>query len=341
MFRRSTPAFVDRRGRTINGSVAALEPVEIGGVRQWLLVRGVDTTQPVLLYLHGGPGNAEIVNARRHQAELERAFVVANWDQRGAGLSYSPGIPRDSMTLERMVEDTVEVSRWIARRFGQDRIVLAGHSFGSILGLLAARRAPELYRAYIGIAQVVEPEESERRMLRWSLEEAKRRSLARAVRELEGIGEPPYADRGAFRVVRRWARRFGGMIHTGSESAILLDTLLHLREYTLWDAWNYGRGEVFSVESLVEETSRVDMARLVTRLSIPAYFVFGRFDRVCDPALAREYLEVLDAPRKGWAWIEDAAHLAPFEQPDAVAAALAHFAQEAGAQRAPAWRIAG
>lgn len=341
MFRRSTPPFVDRRGRTLDGSVAALEPVEVGGIRQWLLLRGVDTTQPVLLYLHGGPGNAEIVNARRHQAELERAFVVANWDQRGAGLSYSPDIPRGSMTLDRMVDDTVEVSRWLARRFGQDRIVLAGHSFGSILGLLAARKAPELYRAYIGIAQVVEPEESERRMVRWAVEEAKRRALASAVRELQAIGEPPYPNRDAFRVVRRWARRFGGMIRTGSESSILLDTLLHLREYTLWDVWRYGRGEAFSVESLVEEASRVDMARLVTRLSIPAYFVFGRFDRICDPALAREYLEVLEAPRKGWAWIEDAAHLAPFEQPDAVAAALAHFAQDALEANRPGWTIAG
>ncbi|MGI0131639.1 MAG: alpha/beta fold hydrolase [Thermoplasmata archaeon] len=341
MFRRSTPRFLDRGGRPIEGSVASLTFRQVGGVAQAVLIRGIDRNEPVLLYLHGGPGDAEILNARRHQAELERAFVVANWDQRGAGLSYSAAVPRSSMTLGQLVEDTIELSRWLAETFGRERIVLAAHSFGTIIGLLAAQRAPELFTAYVGIGQVVEPAESERRMYDWALAEAGRRRDARTRRALEGIGPLPHTTRTAHRTLRGAVARFGGRYRTVSDRAIARDTLLHLREYTLLDLGRWRRGERFSVETLLSEAATIDMARRVTRLLIPTYFVAGRYDRICDPDLAREYLRVLDAPRKGWAWIEDAAHLAPFEEPDAVAAALAHFSREAESAGAPAWTVAG
>jgi pimeloyl-ACP methyl ester carboxylesterase len=321
--------------------VASLDLVEIGGTPQGILTRGVDSTQPVLLFLHGGPGSAQIAVARRYQRELERAFVVANWDQRGSGLSYRADVRKETMTIDQLVEDTIEVSRWLIERFQQPRIVLVGHSFGSLLGILAAHRAPELYDAYIGAAQEVDPAESERRMLAWALDEAHRRGMPRATRQLEAAGPLPYRSVKAFRTVRRWVAEFGGYARPGTGRRLVQDALFHSPEYTLADLVRFTKGERFSVSCLIPEASKLDLPARVTRLEVPTYFVFGRLDHICDPKLAREYLRILEAPRKGWAWVEDASHLVPFEEPDAFAAALAAFSRRDPVANPPSWSVAG
>lgn len=294
----------------------------------------------MLLFLHGGPGNPQIAVARRYQRELERAFLVVNWDQRGSGLSYRPSLDRTTMTIDRMVDDTVELSRLLLERFGHEKLFLLGHSWGTILGLLAAHRAPELYYGYIGAAQVVDPSESEQRLRRWTLQESRRRGWTRAVRELEQLGDREYSSDREFRTVRGWANRLGGRALPGTERRMVADALFRSSEYTFRDLLSYGRGERFSVSCLVDEAGRVDMASKVPRLKVPAYFIAGRHDRIVDPSISREYLRVLEAPRKGWAWIEDAAHLAPFEQPDAFAAAVAAFSRQDPVSTPPRWSMA-
>lgn len=340
MFRRSTPAYRFRTGEIRPGSVAALERVMIGGTEQWILTRGVDDTQPFLLFLHGGPGDAQIAVARRYQRELERAFVVANWDQRGAGLSYRPDLARGTMTLDQLVEDTLEVTRWLLDRFGRERLLLVGHSWGSILGLRAVHRAPELFDGYVGAAQVVDPKESAVRLRAWVEAEVRRRDWKPAIRDLAGLTEMNGGSFAEFRTVRRWADRLGARARAGTDRRLLLDALFHSSEYTLPDLLRYGRGERFSVSCLIEEAEAVDMARDVGRVRVPTYFVFGRSDRIVDPGLAREYLRVLEAPQKGWAWIEGAAHLAPFEEPDAFAAAVAAFSRQDPVAFPPSWSMA-
>ncbi|HEV2317254.1 MAG TPA: alpha/beta hydrolase [Thermoplasmata archaeon] len=341
MLRRSTPRFQNPDGSTVPGSIASLQAAEIGGVRQWVLVRGQDSTRPLLLFLHGGPGEGAILYARQVQEELERAFLVANWDQRGAGLSYDPQIPLESMTVDRLVADTIEVSRMLLEQYGRRKLLLVGHSWGTILGILAAQRAPELYLAYVGAGQVVDAEESERRMYAWAVAEARGRAMERAVRELEAIGAPPYASVRGFRLARRWVARLGGVARPGVERSMAWRSIAHLREYTLGDLVRWSRGVSFSARTLVPEAGSTDLPRRVTALKIPTYFLSGRSDRVCDPWLAREYLRVLDAPRKAWAWVDDAAHLVPFEEPAEFAGAMAHFEVEARLPDAPAWSVAG
>jgi proline iminopeptidase len=341
VFRRTTPAYRFRTGEVRPGSVASLDEVLIGGTPQWVLTRSVDQDQPLLLFLHGGPGDAQICVARPYQRELERAFVVANWDQRGAGLSYRADLDPETMTIDQLVEDTLEVTRWLLKRFDRPRLLLLGHSWGSILGLLAVHRAPELFDGYVGASQVVDAAENERRLLAWARDEALRRGDTKAIRDLQGIAPAAYRSAGEFRRVRRWVDRFGGRARPGTDSRILRDAFLHSSEYTLRDLFRYPRGEKFSVSCLIEQAEKIDMASRVTRLKVPVYFVFGRGDRIVDPALAREYLRVLEAPRKGWAWIEDAAHLAPFEEPDAFAAAVAAFSRQDPVAFPPAWSVAG
>ncbi|MCI4349032.1 MAG: alpha/beta hydrolase [Thermoplasmata archaeon] len=325
----------------VEGSVARLEKIELGGVEQWILVRGMDPGAPILLSLHGGPGDAQIPFARRTQAELERAFIVVNWDQRGSGLSYRRDAPLSALTLDRLVEDTVELSRRLVKEFYGEPIVLSGHSWGSILGLLAAARAPELYESYIGVSQVIDVAENEKRLFAWALGEARRRNVARAIREIEAAGPLPYSTPKAFRTVRRWVGEFGGRWKARKESWLALATLLDLEEYTLGDLFRYAKGQRTSIQALADDLAAVRLSETIHRLEVPTYFVSGRDDHISDPSLAREFLHALDAPRKGWAWIDDAAHLVPFEQPEAYAAALAHYAHDARGPKALSWQIAG
>ena len=123
-----------------SGAIATLEGLSLGGVEQTILIRGLDRTAPVLLYLHGGPGFAHLPLAPRYSDELEKHFVVVHWDQRGAGASCE-GVNHDELTLEQIVADTIELSERLALRFGgSGRIVLLGHSWGSVVGALAAQQ---------------------------------------------------------------------------------------------------------------------------------------------------------------------------------------------------------
>jgi pimeloyl-ACP methyl ester carboxylesterase len=151
---------LDGSGRPLPGSISEKVFVGINGVRQGMFIRSRDPAHPVLLFLHGGM--PEYFLTERYPTGLENDFTVAWWEQRGAGLSYRPGIPPETMTLEQFIADTLSVTSYLRDRFGQEKIYLMAHSGGTFIGLQAAARAPEPYHAYIGVAQAVNQLESER-----------------------------------------------------------------------------------------------------------------------------------------------------------------------------------
>ena len=186
----TTPEFRDAAGKILPGSVARMEYVELGGFRQWICVRGESVDRPLLLILHGGPGDAEVLPFRRYDAGLEKDFIVVNWDQRGAGKSYSPSIPADSMTIEQILSDAHELVGYLKKSFGKEKIYLLGHSWGTLLGALLASRYPEDFHAYIGMGQWVSMGDNERLCYEFTLSEAQRRGDRKAIALLERIGTP-------------------------------------------------------------------------------------------------------------------------------------------------------
>ncbi len=151
-----TPKIKDEAGRSLAGGIAALEKISLGGQPQWILIRGQDRALPVLLFLHGGPGMPMMYLAHTFQRHLEDSFVCVQWDQRGAGKSYYSGMPTQNLTVEQILKDAEELVQELQVRFGQNKIYLAGHSWGSYLGMLLIQRHPKLFHAYIGIGQVVD-----------------------------------------------------------------------------------------------------------------------------------------------------------------------------------------
>ncbi|WP_350308353.1 alpha/beta fold hydrolase [Bacillus subtilis] len=111
-------------------SIAIMKELSIGNTKQMLMINGVDVKNPLLLFLHGGPGTPQIGYVRHYQKELEQYFTVVHWDQRGSGLSYSKRISHHSMTIDHFIKDTIQVTQWLLAHFSKSKLYLAGHSWG-------------------------------------------------------------------------------------------------------------------------------------------------------------------------------------------------------------------
>ncbi len=223
---------IKSNGKVVPDSVTVIKKVKIGGVEQALLIRGYNKNNPVILFLHGGPGQSEIGYMREYQKKLEEKFVVVRWDQRGSGASFSKGIPKESFTIEQFLKDTNEITDYLREEFNQSKIVVCGHSWGTVLGTLAVKNNPEKYLAYIGVGQVVDMIENEKISYDFALRKAKEVSDEEAIKELESIEVTHTFEN--IMSYRKYVHKFGGTIKTepkkGMGSLLLMST-----EYKLID----------------------------------------------------------------------------------------------------------
>jgi pimeloyl-ACP methyl ester carboxylesterase len=169
----------------MTGSFTEKVRVDVNGVRQGMFIKGTDRSNPLLLWVHGGPGLPDYFLTARYPVDLEDLFTIVWWDQRGAGLSYGPGVPRESMIVEQFIADILAVTDHLRERFHQDKTYLLGHSWGSYIAIQAAAGSPERYNAYIGMAQMVHQLESEKLAYDHMIDEYRRRGDAGMVHDLE------------------------------------------------------------------------------------------------------------------------------------------------------------
>jgi len=313
--------YLDEAGKPISGSISEKTQVEINGVSQGMFIKGTDANHPVLLYLHGGLPDYFL--DQQYPSGLDEQFTVVWWEQRGAGLSYSPDSPPATMTVEQFIADTVAVTNYLRDRFGKEKIYLMGHSGGSFFGIQAAARMPQLYAAYIGVAQMADQLESERLAYAYMLDRFRADENTRMVRKLEAAPVTSTGDvpSGYLKVRDTAMHSLGiGTMHNMSSvmSGIFLPSL-QSREYTLGEKAKLWRGKFGAgVSSLWSEMITTDLATTVTELSIPVYFFHGIHDYTCSYTEAKAYFDVIKAPVKGFYTFEQSAHSPIFEEPDKV-----------------------
>jgi len=298
-------------------SIASLEKVQLGGIEQWILIRGTDRSNPVLLFLHGGPGAAEMTTEHYFGTELEKHFVVVMWDQRGAGKSYSSKIPEKTMTIDQFVSDGHELTLVLKKRFSAEKIYLMGHSWGTILGTLLVQKYPEDYYAYIGIGQCVDLERNEAISYQFVLDEAKKRNNKIALSQLQKIGPPPYQNQSEMMTQRNWLTKFGGAAYQKSSLGWMIKIALEAKEYSAGDFVKFLIGVEYSDKLMWDEIMKVNFLNDATRLEVPVYFFEGRHDYNTPWELVQEYYEKLDAPKgKTLIWFENSAHSPNLEEPE-------------------------
>lgn len=310
----STPAFRDRSGNIVQGSVATMERVTLGGIEQSVTIRGRNAKAPILIWLHGGPGMDATGMWRFYNAALEDHFVVVYWTQRGTGRSYSSNIPHKSMNLGQFVGDLDQLVELLTRRLGANKVVLAGHSWGTNIGVAYSQAHPEKVAAYVGVSQIANAAEDERRSYAFTLAEAKKRGNTKALAELQSVGPPPYPVESLL-IQRGWLEKFGGAWHKPTSFFQLLQTSFKASEMTWYDGVKFNAGLDFSLNALWPENGKVDWMGKATRFAVPVFIVAGRYDRNTDADLAYEYFEKIEAPVKQFKWFEQSAHSPPFEEP--------------------------
>jgi pimeloyl-ACP methyl ester carboxylesterase len=316
----STEPFRRENGEIVPNSIAEVTYIRIGGIDQWVMVRGEDLANPPLILLYGGPGLSETQLFRHFNASLEKAFTVVYWDQRGSGKSFDSRLPRSSMTVEQFLADLDELVEAVRRRTCKTTVAIFGHSWGSVLGVLYAARFPEKVAGYAGSGQIGDWPAAESASYAYALAEAERLGNRKALKDLRVIGPPPYDARSLW-TERTWLQRFEGRLRpkalwdlvriwaAGPESSIL-------------DLPNLMRGFRFSLDAMWDEVSRLNLAQAVPALKMPVFFLLGRQDHWVPPETSEAYFEALDAPSKAIIWFEKSGHEPFMDEPDDFNAAM-------------------
>lgn len=321
-FQRLEPALKFLRGRnardyavTTPNGIDEARYVKIGGLEQWITIRGEDRKNPVLLFLHGGPGDATNPWGYAGFRNWLKYFTVVQWDQRGAGRTFgrNGAAAASTITIERMVQDGVELAELLSKRLQKDKIVLVGHSWGSILGVFMAKARPELFYAFVGTGQVADPARNYAVAYAALVEWASREGNSRALQDLNEIGPPPYKDGKGFAIQRKWSNLFE------KADVFLASTLgfaLTAPGYSLGDINDWFEGQNVSAEHLVPQTSVLDPKLLRGEFAVPVFVIQGTQDFTTPTSLAKTYLNSLHAPRKAFATIDGAGHFAVFTKQD-------------------------
>jgi pimeloyl-ACP methyl ester carboxylesterase len=289
---RKPPPFRGPHGEPLPESIAEIKYLRLGGVDQWVMIRGERVTNPPLVLLHGGPGMSETSFFRHCNAPLEKSFTVVYWDQRGAGKSFERGISRSSMTVDQFLVDLDELVTYVRKRLGTSKVTIFGHSWGSALGVLYAARFPEKVVTYIGSGQYGDWSAAEAASYAFALAEAQRRNNSKALKELRAIGPPPYSASQLLKE-RTWIQRFDGQLSArGLWNMGRL--LLAGPESSIIDLPNLLRGFRFSQNALWAEASKLNLLKLAPALQMPVFFFLGRRDHWVPPetslAISRRWL---------------------------------------------------
>lgn len=315
--------FLDETGQPLADSLSEKIHIQINGVEQGMFIKSRNIQNPVLLFVHGGPGMPEYWLTQRYPTGLEDHFTVVWWEQRGAGLSYNPDISPETMTAAQFIADTIEVTRYLLNRFGKEKIYLMGHSWGSTIGIQAAAQAPELYHAYIGMGQISNQLQSEQLAYEYALAQYRNNGNLRMLRKLEAA--PPAMAvplPAAYDALRDEYMHDLGLGTTREMTSVITGIFLpswQFREYTLAEKVNLWRGKVNSRSrdfGLWDAMLTTDLSQQVTKLAIPVYFFHGIYDYTCAYPLARAYFDKLQAPMKGFYTFDESAHSPIFEEPE-------------------------
>jgi len=297
--------------------------VRIGGIEQWITIKGSDSANPVLLVLHGGPGDPFSPYADSLFAGWDKDFTVVQWDQRGAGRTYGKTGPaiEPTMTIERMSQDGIEVAEYLRRHLGKRKVILMGASWGSILGIMMAHARPDLFYAYVGMAQLVDWWQNLSAAYVRVLQMAEDANDRDTVQALKSIGPPPWKTfYPQWAIYQRAAQAYQAKFATVPPAPLPIShayaSASERKQYS--EALNFTQfhfftGRVpktkadFATLPLGPITS-IDLPALGTHFKIPIYIVQGEADLLAVPELAKAFLESIKAPRKGFYLVPGAGH---------------------------------
>lgn len=282
--------------------ISEVRAIDIGGIKQWISIRGKDRRNPILLFVHGGPGSPEMPTSWVYQSPWGEYFTVVQWDQRGAGktaASNDPAAVGPTITVDRMTADGEEVVRYLRTRFGKAKIFLLGHSWGTVIGVNIAQRHPEWLHAYIGMGQAVYGIDNERIGYEYALGQARARDDRAAITDLEKIAPYPNTDGtipiDKILVQRKWVIAYGGLTWGRSDYAYAQDAARLAPEYDAADLAAMNRSDLTALKQLLDPPNVLDY-RNTTTFKCPVFILAGRHDYETVSEVAFAWYQHMTAP---------------------------------------------
>lgn len=311
------------------GNVNSAQPIaesmylDINNTKQFVMIRGENTNNPVLLFLHGGPGVSELGGLRKYNKDLEKDFTVVYWDQRNAGKSYSETFPASEIKVARYVEDVNVLAMYLKNRLKVDKLFLVGHSWGSRLGMYTIQRYPQHFSAFVSTGQEVAAGEGELLSYQYTLAKAKELNQTEAVDQLRAIGPPAGGDfrtmyktgPDAFSLQKFLLLELNKAIYDGFSIEDLYANI-ESDEYTPAEKANYLKAVEFTNQHMLadEEYHNFDFRKQFPEVKIPVVFIAGQHDYITPTPLAKQYYEQLKAPRKAFILFEKSGHDPAWEE---------------------------
>ncbi|MFJ8087961.1 alpha/beta fold hydrolase [Lysinibacillus sp. NPDC095746] len=295
-----------------HNSVSALEQVKINGSNHEVMIRGKDKGNPVIIFVHGGPGCSEIPYASKYQNLLENNFTVVNYDQRASGKSYHFFEDYSNLSSDLLVDDLLALTDYIADRLGKEKVILIGHSYGTYIATQAASKAPEKFTAYVGIGQMSDTVESEIDGLNYVIQQAEHDGNTEDVLYLQGLTKQ--VENGEMYTPRKYIAKYGGASRLIDIPDGNIINMLFSSEYNLLDVIRYNYGLSYSQKTLLEESMKNPISTKVKKLALPCYFVMGNYDYQTSSNAAKNYFDMMEADKKEFIAFEQSAHYPQFEE---------------------------
>lgn len=310
----------DEKGMVINES----KMLDINGTKQFVMIRGENDKNPVLLHVHGGPGVSEIGGLRKYNRELEKSFTVVYWDQRNAGKSYQANFPSAEIKVSKYVSDIDVLAKYLKNRLKVNKLLLVGHSWGSQIGILAAQKYPEHFSGFVSTGQQVAAYEGELQSYSYTLAKAKEFNIDSLVQQLSFIGEPKSGDfrtmyniPEGFSIQKYILLELNRKIYNGFTIEKLFANFMESDEYTQKEKETYLTGAEFANAHIENDPDYIDydLRKQVKKLTIPVFFICGKYDYINPTPLAKQYFDLIEAPKKEFISFDLSGHDPAWEEP--------------------------
>ncbi|MHA2347336.1 MAG: alpha/beta fold hydrolase, partial [Candidatus Hodarchaeales archaeon] len=314
---------ISTRINTSNG-ISSLEKITLGDLEQWIFIRGTDQTNPILLFLHGGPGMPLLgmSSSRRNDKELIKRFTVVHWDQRGAGKSFNRNIPVYSMTYDRLVEDCNELIDYLRHRFSTPKVFIVAHSGGTVIGMKTVSKYPEKVYAYIGVSQSIDGYEEQKVAYDFIVEEAEKSGDLSRYNAIKAIGPPPYDSPKKYLKQAGHIGRYGGFLADSTlkqyfKMGVLMIDFIASPEYSVSEGFRTlrNKGFDFTMNAIWEEYKNINLTKEIQSIKVPIYFFEGKYDMTTPTVLVEKFYETLNADKgKHLIIFENSGHLPMIEE---------------------------
>ncbi len=294
--------------------------VTLGGVKQWVYVRSQNKENPILLFVHGGPASPLSPVMWLYQKPLEEYFTVVNYDQRASGKTYVSNDTTQlgkTIRIDQYADDAIELADYLRKKYKQHKVILIGHSWGTIVSMKAVLKRPDLFYAYVGMGQVINTRDNEEVSFKFALEQATKLKNEKALKELNSIAPYPGNQpitRERIIIARKWPQYYGGLSAYRTNSNYFFEAPNLSPEYTREEVKGIDQGSLFTLEKVLPEFLAVDFKSVKT-CPIPVFMFMGRHDYTTPSEPTEAWLNAVQAPQKEGVWFENSAHLIPMEEP--------------------------